>query len=132
SKIPKGTNIKISLWGALGTNARTFGVYINNGLGTPSDNSQIIELTKLDGVHGQGVSAPLSKWTGEATLLVDATKILIFGLDNNSTSPKRVEYVKVETGETYTDWTIAPEDTLGKADFQVFKTTYEANDTTIK
>lgn len=132
AKMLKGTKIKISIWGALGTNARTFGVYVNNGLGTPSNNSQIIELTKLEGVHGQGVSAPLSKWTGEATLLVDATKILIFGLDNNSTSPKRVEYVKVETGETFTDWTIAPEDMLGKAEFQIFKTTYEANDEAIK
>ena len=132
TKILKGTKIKISVWGALGTNARTFGVYVNNGLGTPSDNSQKIELTKLNGVHGQGVSAPLSKWTGEATLQVDATKILVFGLDNNTTTPKRIEYVKVETGETFTDWTIAPEDTLGKADFQVFKTTYEANDKTIK
>ncbi|SPT61697.1 Phage-related protein [Aerococcus viridans] len=132
AKILKGTKIKISIWGALSANVRTFGVYVNNGMGTPSNNSQIIELTKLDGVHGQGVSEPLSKWTGEATLLVDATKILIFGLDNNSTSPKRVEYVKVETGETFTDWTVAPEDMLGKAEFQIFKTTYEANDQAIK
>ena len=132
TKILKGTKIKISIWGALSTDVRTFRVYINNSSGTGSGNSQIIELTKLDGIHGQGVSAPLSKWTAEVTLGVDATKILIFGADNNSSSPKRVEYVKVETGETYTDWTIAPEDTLGKADFQVFKTTYEANDKAIK
>ena len=131
-KMLKGTKIKISIWGALGTNTRTFGVYVNNGLGTPSDNSQKIELTKLNGLHGQGAYASLEKWTGEATLQVDATKILVFGLDNNTTSPKRIEYVKVETGETYTDWTIAPEDTLGKADFQVFKTTYEATDKLIK
>lgn len=132
AKMLKGTKIKISIWGALDTNVRTFRVYINNSNGTGSGNSQIIELTKLDGIHGQGVSAPLSKWTAEATLGVDATKILIFGVDNNTTSPKRIEYVKVETGETFTDWTIAPEDMLGKADFQVFKTTYEANDKTIK
>lgn len=132
TKIPKGTKIKVSVWGGLGTSARTFGVYINNGNGTASGNSQIIELTKLDGVFGQGVAVPLAKWIAEATLNVDASKILIFGLDNNNTAPKRIEYVKVETGETFTDWTIAPEDMLGKADFQVFKTTYEANDKLIK
>jgi phage minor structural protein len=132
AKIPKGTKIKVSLWGGLDSGVRTFGVYINNGNGTASGNSQIIELTKLDGVFGQGVAVPLAKWTGEAILNVDASKILIYGLDNNSTSPKRIEYVKVETGETFTDWTVAPEDMLGKADFQVFKTTYEANDQAIK
>ena len=132
SKIPKGTKIKVSVWGGLGTSARTFGAYINNGNGTASGNSQIIELAKLEGVFGQGVAVPLAKWTGEATLNVDASKILIFGLDSNYSAPKRIEYVKVETGETFTDWTIAPEDMLGKADFQVFKTTYEANDKLIK
>lgn len=132
AKIPKGTKIKVSVWGGLSTNVRTFGVYINNGNGTTSGNSQIIELKKLDGVFGQGVSAPLSKWTAEATLNVDATKILVFGLDDTSSSPKRIEYVKVETGETFTDWTIAQEDMLGKETFQVFKTDYEANDKLIK
>lgn len=132
AKIPKGTKIKVSVWGGLGTSARTFGAYINNGNGTASGNSQIIELAKLEGVFGQGVAVPLAKWTGEATLNVDASKILIFGLDSNYSAPKRIEYVKVETGETFTDWTIAPEDMLGKADFQVFKTDYEANDKLIK
>ena len=132
SKIPKGTKIKVSVWGGLSTDVRTFGVYINNGQGWPSQNSQIIELTKLDGLYGQGTYTAMNKWTGEATLQVDATKILIYGLDNDTTHSKRVEYVKVETGGAFTDWTIAPEDTLGKADFQVFKTTYEANDKTIK
>src|SRR5699024_2856405 len=31
-------------------------------------------------------------------------KILIFGRDNNSTHAKRVEYVQVETGDTFTPW----------------------------
>uniref|UniRef100_UPI003529E4E3 hypothetical protein n=1 Tax=Aerococcus urinaeequi TaxID=51665 RepID=UPI003529E4E3 len=110
SIIPKGTKIKISLWGGIGTDARTFGVYVNNSSGTASGNSQIIELKKLDGVFGQGVSSSLSKWTAEAILNVDASKILIFGLDNNTTSPKRIEYVQIETGDYYTDWTAAPED----------------------
>lgn len=110
STIPKGTKIKISLWGGLGSTVRTFGVYVNNSSGTASGNSQIIELKKLDGVFGQGVAVPLAKWTGEATLNVDAKKILIFGLDNNNSSPKRVEYVQIETGDYYTDWTVAPED----------------------
>lgn len=39
---------------------------------------------------------------------------------------------KLEKGNVSTDWSLAPEDMLGKADFQVFKTTYEANDKTIK
>lgn len=110
STIPKGTKIKISLWGGLSSSVRTFGVYVNNSSGLTSSDSQIVELTKLEGVFGQGVSVPLAKWTAEATLNVDAKKILIYGLDNNSTSPKRVEYVQIETGDYYTDWNAAPED----------------------
>src|SRR5699024_7682477 len=39
---------------------------------------------------------------------------------------------KLEKGTIPTDWSPAPEDMLGKADFQVFKNTYESNDQTIK
>lgn len=40
--------------------------------------------------------------------------------------------LKLEKGSIATDWTPAPEDLLGQADFQVFKNTYESNDKSIK
>lgn len=40
--------------------------------------------------------------------------------------------LKVEIGTVATDWTPAPEEMLGQADFTVFKNDYETNDKTIK
>src|SRR5699024_1339884 len=39
---------------------------------------------------------------------------------------------QIEKGSVPTDWSPAPEDMLGQADFQIFKGTYERNDQTIK
>ena len=39
---------------------------------------------------------------------------------------------KLEKGSVPTDWTPAPEDMLGEADFQIFKNNYESNDKSIK
>lgn len=39
---------------------------------------------------------------------------------------------QIENGSVPTDWSPAPEDMLGKADFQIFKGTYESNDQAIK
>lgn len=103
-EIPKGTKIKISIWGGLSSGVRTFGVWINNSTGQTSTNSQNVDLVQQSGTYGQGQVHPLQKWTAEITLNVPASKILIFGRDNNSTHAKRVEYVQVETGATFTPW----------------------------
>lgn len=39
---------------------------------------------------------------------------------------------KLEKGNVATDWSPAPEDLLGEADFQIFKNNYESNDKSIK
>ena len=39
---------------------------------------------------------------------------------------------KLEKGSVPTDWSPAPEDMLGEADFQIFKNNYESNDKSIK
>ena len=39
---------------------------------------------------------------------------------------------QIEKGSVPTDWSLAEEDMLGQADFQIFKGTYESNDKTIK
>ena len=52
--------------------------------------------------------------------------------DTSEASSLYFTNVKLEEGTTDTDWTPAPEDMLGKADFQIFTNTYEANDKTIQ
>ena len=52
-------------------------------------------------------------------------------ISNSSVSVNIFDW-KLEKGTIPTDWSPAPEDMLGKADFQVFKGTYESNDQTIK
>ncbi len=103
-EIPRGTKIKISVWGGLSSGVRTFGVWINNSSGLNSSNSQVIDLVQQSGTYGQGQVHPLQKWTAEVTLAVPASSILIFGRDNNTTHAKRIEYVQIETGATFTPW----------------------------
>ena len=108
--LPRGTNIKISILGGAASTMRTFGVWVNNSAGVNSSNSQIIETEKQPGIRGQGKQYELTLWTAEATLQVPASKILIYGRDNDSTTSKRIEFVQVTTGKTFTPWKLAPED----------------------
>ena len=108
--LPRGTNIKISILGGAASTMRTFGVWINNSAGVNSSNSQVIETEKQPGIRGQGKQHELTLWTAEATLQVPASKILIYGRDNDSTTAKRIEFVQITTGKTFTPWKLAPED----------------------
>ena len=108
--LPRGTKIKISILGGADSTMRTFGVWINNSAGTTGSNSQVIDTVKQPGLQGRSSNGDLSLWTAEATLQVPASKILIYGRDNDTTTAKRVEFVQVTTGKTFTPWKLAPED----------------------
>src|SRR5699024_9879303 len=67
-------------------------------------------------------------WKFKATTS-DLTK---FRFETRNDEKVWITQPQIEKGSVPTDWSPAPEDMLGKADFQVFKGTYESNDQTIK
>ena len=50
----------------------------------------------------------------------------------NESARFHIWHPQLERGNIMSDWSQSPEDLLGKADFQIFKGTYENNDQTIK
>uniref|UniRef100_UPI00352BC13F hypothetical protein n=1 Tax=Aerococcus urinaeequi TaxID=51665 RepID=UPI00352BC13F len=107
------------------------GWYLNlhqNTNGTPAYPS-MVTLEKGDQINNNTWSKTFKVST--STNLTGVIGLYALPLGNGKVA--RVNKIKLSKGNIIsTDWTPAPEDMLGQADFQVFKTTYEANDKLIK
>ncbi len=75
----------------------------------------------------------LSKWSRYTwTFTATISNLTNFRFETRNGERVWITQPQVEKGTIPTDWSPAPEDMLGQADFQIFKMTYEANDKNIK
>ena len=95
-------------------------LFVRGGGGVPTT-SQGIPMTSSNEIH---------KATLEVTIESASNGAFVFWLENAGVVV--FDWIKLELGSIATDYSPAPEDMLGKADFQIFKGTYETNDQAIK
>ena len=106
AQIPSvGEQVTVTLWGNLATDRQTFGVFNSHGY------RELAQLRKIK----EGVYKATFRWNNPLLNTTEkdnsaSTHLNIYAYPRSATSDNTISRVKLEIGNTGTDWTPAPED----------------------
>ena len=121
--IEEGELITLTIKGHLGHGKTVFAVY-NSG--------DFLELSQLFD-KGNDIYQNTFNWKKVSNdgRIADNKTIWIFTYDSSVTTGSRIEWIKLERGNTPTDWSPAPEDILGQKTIYVDAPTFNVTNETI-
>lgn len=91
----EGNDYTVTVWGKLGTGKTNFSVYNSGG------SVSLVALTETSA----GVYQGKFKWKAAAN-----THISVYPMPNTVSATSVIDYVQLSRGNTYPDWSLAPED----------------------
>ena len=111
--IKEGEEVTVTIWGSLAKTKSYFSVYNSGG--------SVNLITLKD--NKDGTYSNTFKWKiGSST----NTYLNVYAFTNAQTGISTINKIKLEKGNTATDWTPAPEDTLTQDEYKAFKSDYES------